>query len=82
MTAVKPDISRCSVHDVMEPTSMTCISIGNHGPQVIDGGWELFALCRGLRPGPALFSVVEELSLEKLGNLVGNGVGGVIYNQH
>jgi len=57
---------------------MTGIRVSHHGSQVVDSRGEFFAFRGGLGARPPLLAVMEELSLEELGDFVGHGVGGVI----
>jgi len=53
---------------------MTSIGVSNDGAQVVD--WGLVG--RVGQTGSALFPIMEELSTEKMVNLVGDGVGGIV----
>lgn len=67
---------------MMGLTAMTGIGISNDRPQVINCRAKLLQLLRpfgeGLSPCEALLAVMEELGREELGDLVGDGVGGVV----
>lgn len=64
-------------------TSVTGISVRDNRPKVVYrladlGKLSFAALLQCAAPGPSLLAVVEELSLKELGDLVGDGIGGVV----
>jgi len=62
-------------------TSVPRVGICDERAQVVDGRGQVFALGQCLTARPALFAVMEQLGGEELGDLVGDGVGRVIWGQ-
>jgi len=58
---------------------MTGIRIRNDRPEIVNRWSELLPRRHRGVPRPLLLAVVEQLSGEKLGDLVGYGVGGVVW---
>lgn len=59
-------------------TTVSSVGIGDDGAEVVDVRSGVLALGDSGSAGEALLAVVVELGLEKLGNLVGDSVGGVV----
>lgn len=57
---------------------MTGVCIRDDRSEVVDGRSKFLPLRHGTGPCPALFTIVKQLGGEQLGDLVRDGVGGVV----